>query len=79
MLVFEGVRVAPERIMMARAKTSRTREVPSTLGEWLDKWEPRVSSFKRQRRRRQVSVTAANALDELEFLLARTVENQVSE
>ena len=65
--------------MMIKTKPSRQREVPSSLGEWLDKWEPKVSLFKKRKKKTQVSSKAADALDELEFLLARTVENQVSE
>ena len=61
-----------------KMRRSRQREVPSSLTEWLDKWEPKISGLQK-RSKSQVSGRAAGALDELEFLLARTVENQVEE
>jgi hypothetical protein len=64
---------------MAYRKRSRGQDqVPSSLEEWLQKWEPKLPSFNK-RRGTQTSGRASAALDELEFLLSRTVENQVSE
>jgi hypothetical protein len=74
----EKGRAPTDKRMMARPRPARQAEVPSNLEEWLNKWEPRISTFKK-RKRKEVSSKATNALDELEFLLARTVENQVSE
>ncbi|MHB1908789.1 MAG: hypothetical protein ACYCQJ_07940 [Nitrososphaerales archaeon] len=64
--------------MAVRLGGSREYDVPEDLEQWLDKWEPRISGLRRKRRA-TVSVRASVALDELEFLLARTVENQVTE
>ncbi len=54
------------------------REQPETITAWLEKWEPKIKVM-RARKRRGRSERAGSALDELEFLLARTVENQVAE
>jgi hypothetical protein len=54
------------------------KQVPSSLEEWLEKWEPKLYSFNK-RRGTKIAVKASDALDELEFLLSRTVENQVTE
>lgn len=54
------------------------RDQPETISDWLDKWEPKIKVMRR-RRTGERSVRAGGALDELEFLLARTVENQVAE
>jgi hypothetical protein len=56
----------------------REQKVPSSLEEWLAKWEPRLSSFKK-RKGSATAGKASEALDELEFLLTRTVENQLTE
>jgi hypothetical protein len=63
---------------MPQALRGSRQQVPSSLGEWLEKWEPKISSFKRKSKK-DVTSRASYALDELEFLLARTVENSVSE
>jgi hypothetical protein len=54
------------------------RNIPASLEEWLDKWEPKLTIFKKNNGKK-VSRRALEALDELEFLLARTVENTVAE
>ena len=54
------------------------REVPESLDEWLEKWEPKIPRL-RKKRGKVVATRASGALDELEFLLRRVVENQVSE
>jgi hypothetical protein len=58
--------------------STREKDVPENIDQWLDKWHPKISSL-RKRRGKVVAARASNALDELEFLLARTVENQVNE
>jgi hypothetical protein len=61
--------------------TSRLRSqqnVPENVEDWLAKWEPKLNGLKK-RRGKTVAAKASGALDELEFLLARIVENQVSE
>jgi len=65
-------------MMAIRLRNGRNQNVPSNLDEWLDKWEPKIAGYKR-RRGRAVAGKASSALDELEFLLARTIEGQVSE
>ncbi len=65
--------------MVRRVQVIRRDPVPETLGDWLDKWEPRIPSLRRKRKTQERKTKADNALDELEFLLARTVESQVSE
>ena len=52
--------------------------VPENVDQWLEKWHPRIGSMGK-RHGRVVAARASSALDELEFLLARTIENQVSE
>jgi hypothetical protein len=64
--------------MSFRSRTRRQKEVPSSLEEWLEKWEPRLTSFNK-RKGTQTAGRASAALDELEFLLSRTVENEVTE
>ncbi len=64
--------------MAYRRGNRRQEQVPSSLEEWLQKWEPKLPSFNRKRGTR-TSGRASAALDELEFLLSRTVENQVTE
>jgi hypothetical protein len=64
--------------MSLHSRRSERDDVPSSLEEWLEKWEPRLTSFKKRKGTR-TSGRASEALDELEFLLSRTVENQVSE
>lgn len=57
---------------------SKEKDIPESLDQWLDKWQPKIIGLRR-RRSRAVSLRASGALDELEFLLARTIENQVAE
>jgi hypothetical protein len=64
--------------MMTIRPRAGTREIPESLDEWLAKWEPRISGL-RKKRGKVVAIKAYSALDELEFLLKRVVENQVSE
>jgi hypothetical protein len=64
--------------MMTVRSRIRERDVPENVEEWLIKWEPKIGVL-RKRRGRVVVTRASSALDELEFLLARVVENQVSE
>ena len=61
-----------------RSKVIREKEVPENLSDWLEKWEPKINTLRR-RRSSVRSYKAGTALDELEFLLARTVGSQVSE
>jgi hypothetical protein len=63
--------------MMMYVRT-REKEVPESVDQWLSKWQPKIS-YLRKRRGKSVASRASHALDELEFLLARTVENQVTE
>ena len=65
--------------MVRRAPVVARDSVPETLGDWLEKWEPRIPNLRKKRQKKERKARADNALDELEFLLARTVENQVSE
>jgi hypothetical protein len=64
--------------MMTVGARVRDNEVPESLEDWLSKWEPKIRTL-RKRRGKVVAKRATCALDELEFLLARSVENQVSE
>ena len=64
-------------MMTIRSRVSN-REVPESLDEWLEKWEPKIPRL-RKKRGKVVAIRASGALDELEFLLRRVVDNQVSE
>ncbi|MDH2900913.1 MAG: hypothetical protein PXY39_08060 [archaeon] len=44
----------------------------------MEKWEPKIPRL-RKKRGNVVATRASGALDELEFLLRRVVDNQVSE
>jgi hypothetical protein len=61
-----------------RLRGLKGAETPSNLSEWLDKWQPRVGSLNK-RKGRASAVRASGALDELEFLLMRTVGKDVTE
>jgi hypothetical protein len=65
-------------MMAVYPRSGTTRDIPETLDEWLNKWEPKISVLKRKRGR-VVATRASGALDELEFLLKRTVENRIQE
>jgi hypothetical protein len=65
-------------MMTLRSRAAVSREVPESLDEWLKKWEPKIAGL-RKKRGKVVAVRASGALDELEFLLKRVVENQISE
>jgi hypothetical protein len=59
--------------------TLKNPETPYTLGEWLEKWESKLSSLKPRKGTKSAALRASKALDELEFLLMRTIGKDLSE